>query len=252
MTFYFLILFGFYFVLLVILRIGWTKAVALKETQSREKPLFISVVVAMRNEECNIESLLHDLFHQNYLPSDFEIIIVDDHSTDESVHRAQAINTLQNLSIIFLNEESKGKKAALTHGINLAKGDIIVTTDADCSLHPNWLANINSKFQDNKINMAAGMVTIANEENFFSRWQQMEFASVMGTGISAFGWSKPLMCNGANLAFRKRIFEEVKGYEGNEHIASGDDEFLMRKIMTQYPGSVYLLSSPETIVITKP
>lgn len=251
MTFYFLILFVFYFVLLIVLRIGWTKAVALKETQSSEKTFFISVVVAMRNEENNIENLVHDLSNQNYLPSYFEIIIVDDHSADESIHRARTINTSQNLSVISLNG-SKGKKAALTHGIRLAKGDIIVTTDADCTLQPNWLTHINSMFQNHTINMVAGMVAIANENKFFSQWQQMEFASVMGTGAAAFGFKKPLMCNGANLSFRKKIFEEVKGYEGNALIASGDDEFLMRKILKQNPESVQLLNTPETMVATKP
>jgi cellulose synthase/poly-beta-1,6-N-acetylglucosamine synthase-like glycosyltransferase len=97
--------------------------------------------------------------------------------------------------------------------------------------------------------MVAGMVSIADEQKFFSRWQAMEFASVMGTGVATFGLNTPTMCNGANLSFRKEVFNEVEGYEENSHIASGDDEFLMRKIMSRYPDSIKTMNS---IVVTQP
>ncbi len=252
MTLYFLIVFGFYSVLLLVLRFGWEKAVHPKDKAQAKEDFFISIIIPVRNEEKNIESLIDSLSHINYPAPNFEVIIVDDHSTDDSVKLAEnGKDSLRNLTVVSLSEKF-GKKAALTRGIHLAKGKIIATTDADCWLKPNWLMAINSIFQDEKIKMAAGMVTIAPEKKLFSQWQAMEFASVMGTGAAAFGLNKPFLCNGANLSFRKEVFYEVNGYEGNEHIASGDDEFLMRKIVGKHPDSVRLLSTPDVLVVTQP
>jgi len=250
MTFYFLTLFGFYFVLLLVLRIGWSKAFALKEKNPILKKDFISVVIPIRNEERNIGTLVSGLANQNYEASNFEVIVVNDHSTDDSIQRTKEKQEIfTNLTTLSLGENEFGKKAALTRGISFAKGEIVATTDADCILPPEWLATINSAFQNDQINMAAGMVKVADDKKFFSRWQAMEFASVMGTGAAAFGFNKPFMCNGANLSFRKEVFHKVNGYEGNEHIASGDDEFLMRKIHDRFPDSIRMMNS---IVVTQP
>ena len=247
MTFYFLILFGLYFVLLFVLRIGWSRAVAREERKNALENFFISVIIPIRNERRNMETLIQGLSHQTYPSANFEVIMVDDHSSDNSVENCGGL--LQNLTTLFLGEKEKGKKAALTLGINFAKGDIIATTDADCRLPPGWLTMINSVFQDNRVTMAAGLVAIADEQKYFSRWQAMEFASVIGTGVGAFGLNKPLMCNGANLSFRKEAFQQIGGYAGNEHIASGDDEFLMRKMLARFPGSLQIVN---TVVVTQP
>src|SRR6267154_2498298 len=183
MTFYFLILFGLYFVLLVMLRIGWSTAVAPKGREPIRKNFFISVIIPIRNERRNMEALVHGLSSQSYPSVNFEVIIVDDHSSDNTIENCRG--RLQNLTILSLAENENGKKAALTHGINFAKGDIIATTDADCLLSPEWLTTINAAFQEEHIAMAAGIVAMADESNFFFRWQAMEFASVIGTGVAA-------------------------------------------------------------------
>jgi biofilm PGA synthesis N-glycosyltransferase PgaC len=249
MTFYFLILFALYFALLLVLRIGWSKAFVKNEIAA-DKTYFISVIIPVRNEEKNIETLLRSLENQSYLKSNFEIILINDHSTDNSVKKVEENkDRLQNWTILSLGKNENGKKAALTFGIQHANGEIIATTDADCRLPAEWISMINSAFQNKQCNMAAGMVSVVDENSFFSRWQTMELASVIGTGAAAFGLHSPMMCNGANLAFRREVFQQVKGYEGNEHIASGDDEFLMRKIQYKYPGSIQMMNS---IVVTQP
>jgi len=247
MTIYLLILFGLYFVSLCILRIGWSKAGAKMKTDRLNTCRFITVVIPIRNEERSLGPLLRSLANQNYLKKNFEVIIVDDHSTDGSIEICNG--SLQNLTVHPLGQLEKGKKAALAHGIYFAKGEIIATTDADCVLPPDWLMNVNAAFQNERITMAAGMVVIEDTNTFFSCWQAMEFASVMGTGVAAFGLNRPLMCNGANLSYRKKVFDEVKGYEGNNTMASGDDEFLMRKILKRFPNSIQLINS---VVVTQP
>jgi poly-beta-1,6-N-acetyl-D-glucosamine synthase len=253
MTSYLLFVLVIYYLLIVALRIGWERSIGTKKIIQTNHNFFISVVVAIRDEESNIERLLDNLHEQKYPSSDFEVIIVDDHSNDNSGKLVtRLIDNLTNFKIISLNENEIGKKAALAKGIALAKGEIIATTDADCTLPCGWLENINAEFYRDKVNMAVGLVSISGKDDFFSRWQSLEFASVMGTAIATIGLGLPTMCNGANLSFRKKVFEEVNGYSGNEHIASGDDEFLMRKILKKYPDSVYVLNDQSAVVATTP
>jgi len=116
----------------------------------------------------------------------------------------------------------------------------------------NWVENISQSFHDKQVKMVFGSVKIAGGESFFERLQTIEFASLMGVSAATQNLGFPTMCNGANLAFRKSVFLEVKGYEGNFDIPSGDDEFLMRKISQDFPDGIRWLDSPETVVITAP
>jgi len=251
MAVYFTIIFSFYFLLLLTLTIAWGR-VTQKEKQSSLKNIFISVVIPMRNESLNIERLLQSLSKQNYRLDDFEVILVDDHSDDGSMAKVDLLaKDIFSVQAMRLDENHKGKKAALSLGIANANGDIITTTDADCEFFPGWLQSISNNFQDPEVNMLIGGVALQNETRFFSRLQAIEFASVIGTGMALCKLGMPTMCNGANLSFRKQIFANVNGYDGNQHIASGDDEFLMRKFQDKYPGSIRTLSTPESTVITK-
>lgn len=250
MTLYFILVFGCYFGLLVMLRLGWQHSVAraVPEISGEE---FISIVVATRNEAHNLKNLIDRLAQQDYPTTSFEVILVDDHSTDGTVELAKVMKqSFDALRVVSLPSTLTGKKAALAHGIALAKGKIISTTDADCSVPVDWLRIINSTFKKTETQMAIGLVAMAGE-SFFARWQAMEFASVIGTGAATLGLGFPTMCNGANLSFRKDAFEAVNGYEGNNHIASGDDEFLMRKIINRFPRSLALLNDPGSVVITQ-
>ena len=212
----------------------------------------------MRNEKENLDNLLQSLSQQTY--SNFEIILIDDHSQDGSVERANEwkSSATTELNVLSLNENQKGKKAALSLGINEAQGEVIATTDADCVVPMNWLQNINESFQNENIKMLIGAVAYEGFQlskgwkPFFLKLQSIEFSSVIGTGIATCSLGKPTMCNGANLSFRKKTFDEVNGYTGNEHIASGDDEFLMRKILAKYSKSISVLKQIENVVFTQP
>lgn len=252
MTFYFIAVFGFYFLLLMTLWVGWRKA-SRTEVKSATKNIFISVVIAMRNEKDNLENLFQSLSALDYTLADFEIILIDDHSIDGSVEEAKkGLAHFPSMIITSLEKNQTGKKVALAQGISLAKGEVIATTDADCIVPVNWLNQINKGFQDEMIQMLMGTVALQNKDQFFARLQSIEFASVIGTGAATCALGIPTMCNGANLSFRKKVFDQVKGYEGNEQVASGDDEFLMRKIQEQHPGSIRVLNPTQSAVITHP
>jgi poly-beta-1,6-N-acetyl-D-glucosamine synthase len=189
--------------------------------------------------------LLHDLSRQEY--KNFEIIVVNDDSEDETLWMVSTFE-IKNLQVI--HNKGKGKKAAITSGIKLARGTIIVTTDADCSVPPQWLKEVRAGFRNPKIMMTFGAVRMEGTGSFFDDLQSMEFASLIGSGASAAALGFPIFCNGANLAFRKKAFLDVKGYEGNLFVPSGDDEFLMQKMQTLYPGSIRFLHHEQTVVTT--
>lgn len=249
MTYYLLLVFVFYFLLMIFLLIGWNKASS-RSLASSKNNRFISVVVAARNEERNIMQLLESLRLLNYPSEFFEVILVDDHSEDATYSIAHSFFQKNKIGIVVRLEQGAGKKDALKWGIEHSKGEIIVTTDADCEVPADWLTSINCFFENEEMQMGIGAVKIRTT-NFFSSLQSLEFASVIGTGVATLGLTWPTMCNGANLSFRKTAFQKVNGYEGNEMIASGDDQFLMEKVNRAFPGSVSFVSS-QSAVLTQP
>lgn len=253
MTVFFLFVFGLYFLLMLLLIYGWEKAMvtrgpAMVENRNQK----ISVVIPFRNEEENLEHLISDLISQTYHPALYEVVFVDDHSTDRSHEIVSLkISTHDNFKLVALPPGVEGKKRAITLGIEKANCDIIVTTDADCRLPESWLTSINTHFQNNNVVMVSAGVKLDDNGSFFSRLQAMEFSSLIGSGASTLAVGYPTMCNGANLSFLKSAFYEVDGYEGNFNISSGEDEFLMRKINSKFPGSICFLNNPESVVSTE-
>lgn len=251
MLIYLLLIFSIYFIFLILLLLGWQEAIS-HHGKGVVKDELVSVVVAVRNEEKTLPDLINTLSRQTYPSTRVEIILVDDHSTDQSLSIVSNLQrTYPSLTITLIKSTGIGKKRALTEGIRLANGEIILTTDADCLLPPAWILGMVKSFRSNT-NMVVGMVKIKSDDTFFDSLQFLEFASVMGSGISLLGWGIPLMCNGASLAFRKRAFDTVHGYEGNFHISSGDDEFLLRKIEREFPGTIEVISEPDCVVRTHP
>lgn len=250
MTFVFILIFLSYLIAVFGLITGWIKAIA-QPIEGVVKEKFISVIIPFRNEEKTIGHLIHDLQQQEYPRDKFEVILVNDHSEDGSVN---VINEgLRGpISAKLMNNAANGKKSALTKGIRHAIGTIIVTTDADCRVKPGWIRSINNSFSDESIKMTFGAVKIQADHSLFSRMQALEFSSLIGSGASTAAFGFPTLCNGANLAFTKDAFTQTGGYDGNEHVASGDDEFLMRKIEANYSNGIRFNNNLENLVTTYP
>jgi poly-beta-1,6-N-acetyl-D-glucosamine synthase len=223
--------FCLYFFSITLLYTGWRGVVGAKNVGTLPEK-FISVIIPVRNESANIGNLLEDIANQTY--ARFEVIVVDDHSEDDT---STIVKSFSRGYILFTTNMGRGKKTALQTGIEQARGEIIVTTDGDCRVPATWLYNINRCFLV-RSSMVAGAVIIDDENSFLAQMQQLEFASLIGTGAATISLGFPTMCNGANLAYKKSAFSEVNGYNGNLHIASGDDEFLMRKISDAKLGSI--------------
>jgi len=241
-------IFVLYFALVMVLIFGWNRALKgsyISNPLKEHEPL-VSVIVPARNEGQNIGNLMLDLSRQRY--GHFQVIIVDDHSEDDTAEVVRLF--VQKDNRFELKQASGiGKKQALAQGIAVASGSIIVTTDADCRVTENWISGLKQHFRKEQTMMVFGGVRMEGS-SFLANVQAMEFVSLIGSGAATAALGMPTMCNGANLAFRKSAFESVNGYQGNFHIPSGDDEFLMKKIHHQYPGGVIFASDPRTVVTT--
>ena len=249
-----------------ILMYGWLniKSYPFKNTKANDHPTFsntlkhkpfISVIIVVRNEADNILQLLEDLDKQTLKGDSFEVIVMDDFSEDDTYSIIEEFSKKSKfpLSVFSLQnkENLSPKKAAISQAISMAKGELIVTTDGDCRVSENWLACISAFYKETGAFFISGIVTFYDEKTFFEKIQTIEFASLVASGASTLNLGMPTMCNGANMAYPKKIFEEVNGYELVGQIASGDDEFLYHKIAKKHPAKVFFLKSRETIVYTK-
>lgn len=211
----------------------------------------ISIIIPARNEEENIGQLLQALQSQTYSADLFEVIVIDDHSTDKT---AAIVQQFPSVKLIQLKEDNINsyKKKAIETGIAAATGDLIVTTDADCLPGNNWLATVASFKTENQSAFIAAPVVFENNNSFLQIFQTLDFLVLQGiTGASVYK-NAHSMCNGANLAYEKKVFEEVNGFQGIDNIASGDDMLLMHKIWKEQPEKVHYVKSKDAIVSTQP
>ncbi len=191
------------------------------------KKYFFSVIVPFRNEEKSLPELLRSL--QNVKYDLREVLLVNDHSEDRSREIVRAeIQEDKCFRLLDLPENLQGKKAAISYGISQAKGEIILTTDADCIVPGEWISEINSYFTE-KTGLVLGAVRLV-PENTLEKLQAIEFAGLMVLACGGVAKRSPDLANAANFAYRKKVFEEVNGFENIDDLASGDDEFFLQKV----------------------
>lgn len=213
----------------------------------------MSVVIAARNEEENIGRCIEALLQQDYPKEQMEIIVVDDQSTDRtndiiSGYAAAGVRLIQ----IGADDQVFGKKAALTKGIAASKGELIMVTDADCVMEKKWISTIAAFYEDKESVFIASPVQYFQPTTFLDLFQSLDFISLQGITAAGVHAGMLNMCNGANLAYTKSAFEAVGGFEGIDHLPTGDDMLLMEKMSSAFPGKVHYCLSEEVIVKTAP
>ena len=247
----FLILLFYYGYFLVSILIGLLK---LKPVRKKEPVSeFVSIIIPFRNEEDNILSNLQSIESQNYPKEKFEVIYVDDSSTDNSLKILKSSIKNENIKVFSLPEipgEFSRKKRAVNFGIENSKGEIIVTTDADCFHSSEWLVNLLSAL-DKKTGFISGPVEFIDHKNIFTELQKIEFAGLILTGAGLIAMKRPVICNAANIAYRKSIFKSSNGFQDKLHVSSGDDDFLMQKIHKDGKFAVKFCLNKDAIVKTK-
>lgn len=227
-----------------------TSEISITETTT----VSFTIVIPFRNEEAHLLNLVNSLNALKFPKDRFEIIFVNDESNDSSI---RIINKTIKPSINYTILENvlrtnSPKKDAITLAISKAKGTWIVTTDADCEVPKTWLIEYAKAIKTFDAKMLCAPVSINDSEGLLSKYQQADIFSLQGVTMGSFGTGNPLLCNGANLAFEKKAFYLVNGYEGNSHLASGDDVFMLQKMKAKFPDGVHFLKSNDAIVNTQP
>lgn len=218
-----------------------------------------SIIIPARNEALHIGNCLQSVVTQNYAADLVEIIVIDDHSTDNTSAIVEHFRqTHYNIKLIKLADELNGeilnsyKKKAIENAIGYATGNWIITTDADCIAQPNWLATYDAWIQSKNTVFVAAPVVFTNDGSVLQTFQFIDFMGLQGVTAASVNAGFHNMCNGANLAYRKDVFFEVNGFRGIDDIASGDDMLLMNKIKVKYPTEVSFLFAQDAIVATHP
>jgi cellulose synthase/poly-beta-1,6-N-acetylglucosamine synthase-like glycosyltransferase len=219
----------------------------------------ISVLVPARNEAVNIGACLDSLVAQSYSRALYEVIVIDDHSTDRTWEILAArpdtdmhFRAMRLADAQPVPERVKAhKKFAIEVGVGVATGELIITTDADCRFHPDWLRTMAGFYEDTGAKFIAAPVKIAAANSFLSIFQTLDFITLQGITGAAVYKNFHSMCNGANLAYTKEAFFAVDGFRDIDQIPSGDDMLLMHKVFKKYPGKLFFLKNREAIVSTK-
>jgi cellulose synthase/poly-beta-1,6-N-acetylglucosamine synthase-like glycosyltransferase len=242
--------------LILYYRQGWNSIPTFRFQLLGYKPATkISVIIPARNEAQNINACLSSIVNQLYPKHLFEILAVDDHSTDNTAeiilsYQSQNVKLISLKDFVAINEINSYKKKAIEIALQQSTGDLVITTDADCVVPQNWLQTIAAFYQEKKPDFIVMPVAINCGNKFIEIFQALDFMTLQGITGASVHKKFHSMCNGANLAYTKKAFNAVNGFKGIDAIASGDDMLLMHKIYKQNPNGIAYLKSAAVIVQT--
>lgn len=264
MTLVISILFALYFLSMVWVIVGFQKLktyVPNPEALQDSNHTGFTIVIPFRNEVDQLPKLISSLAHIKYPKDAFEVLLVDDESSDlgvrvihsELLRLSGVLQTKLLLDCTVLpNKRVSGspKKDAINTAICVAKYDWIITTDADCEVPKNWLKKYDQLIREQHPKMVCGPVVFSHDDSITQKYQFLDGLSLQGVTMSGFGWNTPILCNGANLAYAKEAFIEASGFSGNDHLASGDDIFMLEKMKRIFPKRIAYLKHRDAIVQT--
>ena len=247
----FLILTAGYFIISAVLILGAKKS--FPQLKDDELPS-ISIVVAARNEEKNILTCLRSLDELTYPDNKIEVIVIDDASTDNTLKiTSNFIHGKIRFRVIHLEETEsdklKGKVRAMAAGIKLAKGDTILTTDADCIVNPLWAKTIASYYVKD-VGVVNGF-TSQNVSGLFSGMQAIDFIYLLFISSGTINLGKPVSCIGNNMSFRKKAYDETGGFE-NLPFSVTEDFLLLNSIQKLKKYKVVYPVNRNSLVFSKP
>lgn len=244
-TLFILIIYGW---LIIYFLWGWWQLKPLK-TQPLDNKVYISVIVPYRDEAHNLKSLIRGLANQRF-SGQFEAIMVDDGSKDHGPNLIKKLKE-QYTWLKMSRSDGVGKKAAIRHGIKHAKGELIVTTDADCIIGESWLQTICDFYQLNNPDMIVMPVKLKDGSSILDIFQQMDYLAMQIVTAGATGIGKPIICSGANLAFTKEAYLKTSPSMAGQDYLSGDDVFLLHAFK-KHNQKISYLKSQKVIVEAQP
>lgn len=207
-----------------------------------------SIVVAAKNEEQNVGSLIDSLNNIDYPEDHYEVIIVDDNSIDNTYnHLLDLTKGINNFKLVKAkNKKYKAKKGALDIGISNSRFEIIVITDADCKVTPNWLKHLSDKFNEGN-DFVFGVSSIIEENNLANKIVQFEKLRNSILMFSASRINLPYCINASNFSYKKSSFYKLNGFENTQQTISGDDDLLLKEAVKANMNIDYILSDGSEV-----
>lgn len=234
------LLFTLYLFLILNYWISWKNS---KEQVFRKIPnIKVSLIIAFKDEEKNLAFLIKDILVQSY--QNIEVILVNDHSIDKGLQLCEKIKS-EKIKVFSLPDDLKGKKQAIAHGIAKSAGDFIVTTDADCRLQKDWILTIAQAFEQEKADFISAAVWM-NHQDFLGEMQELEFASLVASGAASIFKNNAIMCNAANMAFRRELYLNNKDIWKSSY-QSGDDIMLLLRAKKQRKKIIFLKNKKAVV-----
>lgn len=248
---FFLLTLNYSYFLLFVFK-GLTKLFNQHKEENIRNNKKVSVIIPFRNESDNLLTSLKSMHSQTYSTDLLEVIYVNDNSDDDSLNKILTENKSKNIKILTVPNEyspNSHKKRAVSFGIKNSTGEIIISTDADCSHNKKWVETIVQQFNENT-GFVSGPVYFNNSNSIFQKLQQIEFAGLVIVGAGLIGNNYPKICNAANCAYLRDAFNKVDGFEDSFHLSSGDDELLMQKIARNTDYKIKFVTDKNSIVYT--
>jgi cellulose synthase/poly-beta-1,6-N-acetylglucosamine synthase-like glycosyltransferase len=235
-----------------------------------DAPPFVSVVIAARDEAATIGPCLASIFANDYPPDRFEVIVVDDFSSDATPaivrrfqrhHRAVLAGVAAapdedeaRLRLLRMRDHARAaaghKQQALACGLAAARGTLLLTTDADCEVPPRWIRMMAGAFAE-RTAFVAGPVLYRPGRTVFGHLQALEFLGLIAVGAGGIGIGRPNMCNSANVAYRRSVYEQLRETAPHE-AGPGEDEVLLQRIAAETDWDVAFCATAAAAVRTVP
>lgn len=195
----------------------------------------VSVLIAARNEGKNIEKLLQSLYNQTFDKENFEVIIVDDHSDDDTFGISESFKVSHpEMSLKLLKATGSGKKQAISQALHTADNELVMVTDADCELPVKWIEKMLAYYIAKDLKMLLGPVLLTPADTLFEKLQVLEHMSLIASTAGSAAIGMPVMCNGANMMYDRKSALNVEKDRTDMKLASGDDMFLMEQFIARY------------------
>ena len=214
-----------------------------------------SILIPFRNEEKHLPQLLRGLESIDYPSHLFEILLIDDHSEDQSNPICQVWKAEHsNLDVRILenqNQVKSPKKSAILTALKTVKNAYILTTDADCILPEEWLMQYDQFLQNTPSDLIAGPVKIIEDSLFWTKFQVLDMMSLQVIGLGSFNTKSPLFCNAANLCYKTQTLKEINAFDSHKDIISGDDVFNLEAFQNSGK-TIKAIVNPNATVWTEP
>lgn len=248
-------LLGCYGMLLCWYRSAWRRLSPYIPAEEKLPCTSITIIIPARNEALTIGACLQCLVEQQYPVHLLRVLVMNDDSTDDTAGVVAAFSknypNVQCVPVLLDAATQAHKKRAIEQGIAKATGELIVCTDADCTMGPLWLATLAKRFEQGDVAFIAAPVQYHTRPTLLSVFQTLDFMTLQGISGASVSQRFHTMCNGANIAYAKSAFEAVNGFAGIDALPTGDDMLLMYKIYQQFPDGVVWLKSKDATVATQ-